>query len=726
MAKVVGGGAKKILYTLNTLKKIGIKKSAKALLSNNTCKACGLGMGGQLGGMTNELGEFPSVCNKSIQAQSSDIQAAIPNEIFKHSVDELRELSPHELEHIGRLNTPLYKAKGAQHFKPVDWDWAIDYGAQKFQAVQPDKSFFYTSGRSSNEAGFLLQLAARAYGTNNINNCSYYCHQATSVGLESTIGTGTATIELEDLKACDLIFVIGANPASNHPRFVHQLKNCKDRGGHVIVINPAKEAGLVRFSVPKSAKSILTGGTKIASLYLQPNIGGDLALFKGIAKALIQTTQINDAFIQAYCEDFDQFKVDIDNTPWQTIIEASGVTKAQIEQCASLYAQSKQVVFAWGMGMTHHTFGSQNVEYIANLAMLRGMLGKRYAGLLPLRGHSNVQGIGTIGVKPVLAQDVFTKIEHCFKIKLKREKGLDTYHALKAAYANTIDCAMIMGGNLYQASPNSPWVAQALDKINFKVFLTTTLNQGHLYGIDSGETLILPVKARDEEPQATTQESMFNYVRMSDGGIQRLDNTRSEVHILAKFAQALMPNSPIDFGAFNTFKNIRSAIADIIPGMAELKNIDVAKAEFHIKGRRLYQPVFKTSSGKARFITCPLPPKNTKQDYPFLLASIRSEGQFNSIIYEEKDSYRHNATRDCLLISPQDIKTLALLEGARVDVISEFGRLNNMRIVAFDITPGNVLAYYPEANVLTGNELDSRSLTPNFKSIKVMVKPTTT
>lgn len=269
---IVGGGAKKILYTLQTVKRIGLKNSAKALSSHNTCKACGLGMGGQRGGMVNEMGEFPSVCNKSVQAQSTDIQPGIPLEVFEHSLADFRELSAHNLEHMGRLNNPIFKAKDSDRYQAVDWDWAIQYAVKKFAATEANRSFMYSSGRSSNEAGFVLQLLARLYGTNNVNNCSYYCHQATGVGLANTIGTGTATVELEDLADCDLIFLIGANPASNHPRFIYQLKNCRERGGQVVVINPAKEPGLVKFAVPKSPKSLLSGGSEIASRYLQPKV----------------------------------------------------------------------------------------------------------------------------------------------------------------------------------------------------------------------------------------------------------------------------------------------------------------------------------------------------------------------------------------------------------------------------------------------------------------------
>src|SRR5690606_19513520 len=262
---IVGGGAKKILHTLANVRRMGLRNSAKALNSKNTCKACGLGMGGQLGGMTDESGDFPSVCNKSIQAQSTDIQAPIPVEVFRHSLAEFRELSGRELEHLGRLDTPLYKPADSNHFRPIGWDEAIALAAARFATVAPARSFFYSSGRSSNEAGFVLQLLARLYGTNNVNNCSYYCHQATGVGLDNSIGTGTATVELEDLDGCDLIFVNGANPASIHPRFIYKLKNCTERGGRVVVINPAREPGLVRFALPKSAKSLIAGGSQIAT-----------------------------------------------------------------------------------------------------------------------------------------------------------------------------------------------------------------------------------------------------------------------------------------------------------------------------------------------------------------------------------------------------------------------------------------------------------------------------
>lgn len=718
--QVIGGGAKKVLYALQTLREIGVGKATKALTSKNTCKACGYGMGGQLGGMTNELGEFPSVCNKSVQAQSTDIQAPIPAGIFEHEIADLAELSGRELEHLGRLNTPLHRRAGDSHYRAVSWDFAIARAAERLRATDPDRSFFYSSGRSSNEAGFVFQLLARAWGTNNVNNCSYYCHQATSEGLKTTIGTGTSTIELEDLTGADLIFVIGANPASNHPRFIHMLKACRDRGGDVIVINPAREPGLVKFAVPKSPGSMLKGGTEIASDYLQPRIGTDVALFKGLMKAVFAAGAEDRAFIDKHAAGADALRADLDAVSWDEIVAACGVSRDDIERVAATYARRQNVVFAWGMGMTHHLNGVANVEAIANLALIRGMVGRRYAGLLPLRGHSNVQGIGTIGVKPVVSEEVFAAMERAFGITLGRAKGFDTMAGLEAAERGAIDAAIMMGGNLWGATPDATFATRAMEQIGFKLYLTTTINRGHVNGLGDGEVLVLPVTARDEEWSPTTQESMFNYVRLSDGGIRRLDNVKPETVILCNIAKALLPDSPIDWEAFKSHPKVRAAIAATVPGLEALADIDVAKREFHIGRRVLHEPAFGTGDARAHFVVTPMP-QRPAADFPLVLATVRSEGQFNTMIYEEHDSYRYGAARDAVMLNREDMAAFGLAAGQRVTLRSPNGTME-ASVMPFDLPRGSALAYYPEANVLAGTAVDPRSKTPAFKSIPVAVE----
>jgi len=724
MVQTVGGGPKKILYALQTMQRMGPRRAAKALTSKNACKACGLGMGGQLGGMTNEAGDFPSVCNKSVQAQSTDIQDAIPEAVFDYSLSDFQELSGREMETLGRLATPIYKAKDSQTFTPLDWDSAMALAAEKLMATDPARSFFYSSGRSSNEAGFLFQLFARLYGTNNVSNCSFYCHQATGVALGETIGTGTATVELADLGHCDMIFVIGANPASNHPRFIHQLKACRDRGGEVIVINPAKEPGLVKFALPKSPKSLLKGGDEIASLYVQPKVGGDIALFKAVAKALIELDAVDTGFTDQYTSGYTDFHRDIEDADWDTLTSACGVTKDDILELAHRYSRAKSAVFAWGMGMTHHLHGVENIEYIAALALMRGMIGRPGAGLLPLRGHSNVQGIGTIGVKPVLPEDIVRRMETAFDIRLPEARGLDTMASMQAAHRGEMDAAVIMGGNLYAANPSETWARDALDRIGFKLFLTTTLNKGHVNGHDNSDTLVLPVTARDEEWEPTTQESMFNFVRLSDGGITRFDSVRPESVILADLAGRVLPDCPLDFSVFGKHSELRKAIAESVPGMEALASIDVAKSEFHVRNRLMHTPVFNTSDQRARFQTRPLPKTGSVggKAADFTLMTVRSEGQFNSIIYEEKDSYRGITSRWTVMLSPDDMADLHISAGDTVDLVSDHGTMTAVTAQPFDLPRGAAMAYYPEANCLTGCAVDPRSKTPAFKSVPIRVE----
>ena len=397
MKKTVSGFSS-ITAALKIASKVGFGNFYQSITSRNTCKTCALGMGGQKGGMTNEVSSFPEICKKSIQAQLTDIQKAIPESYFKeNTIDDFKRITPRKLERCGRLNTPLYKNKLSNHYTPISWNKALEKIIITLQQTDPEKTFFYSSGRSSNEAAFLLQLFVRAYGTNNINNCSYYCHQASGVGLSATIGSGTATVVLEDLRKSDMIWVIGSNPSSNHPRLLKELLHCRRRGGKVIIVNPIKEPGLVRFNVPSDWKSMLFGDNQIATDFVQPNIGGDIALFKGIAKVLIESENIDMEFIEHHTSGYQSYSKDIMKTSWVDITKSSGIDRGQIDHLADLYLSAENVIFSWAMGITHHEHGVENVESIVNLALLRGMIGKKNAGLLPLRGHSNVQGVGSMG-----------------------------------------------------------------------------------------------------------------------------------------------------------------------------------------------------------------------------------------------------------------------------------------------------------------------------------------
>lgn len=715
------GGWHAIKYTWKKAREVGgVWKLWKAMRSKNACKTCALGMGGQHGGMVNERGSFPEVCKKSLQAMAADMQGAIQPEFWStYSLPQLQSFTPKDLEYCGRLVQPVLAKKGSQYYEPISWDAAFEKITSKLKSLTAAETFWYFSGRSSNEAGFLLQLMARMYGTNNVNNCSYYCHQASGVGLVSSVGSGTATLVLDDVEHADCVFIIGGNPASNHPRLMSTLMSIRNRGGKVVVFNTVKELGLVNFRVPSSPWSLFFG-TKIATQYIQPHIGGDLALLTGVAKRVVELGAHDRDFLANYCDGADVWLQHLATISWDEIIAKSGVTREEIDAIADTYIAAKNVVFSWTMGVTHQIHGVQTVQAIVNLALLRGMVGRPNAGLMPIRGHSNVQGIGTMGVTPKLRDAIFDRLQQHYGVQLPTTPGLDTLACMDGAYERQLKFGFCLGGNLYGSNPDAHYARESLGRLEQLVYLSTTLNTGHAHGL-AEETIILPVLARDEEPQATTQESMFNYVRLSDGGPSRLAGPKSEVEVIATIAERVMPPGPIDWSAMRNTGRIRETIAKVVPGMEKIADIDRTKQEFQIDGRTFHEPKFPTKTGRAVIHCHELPPL-TGAPGELRLMTVRSEGQFNTVVYETEDLYRGQDRRDVILIHPDDMTTLGLHHDQRVTVRSATGEMRNILARSYDdIRPGNALMYYPESNVLVPRTIDPLSRTPAFKNIAITV-----
>jgi molybdopterin-dependent oxidoreductase alpha subunit len=705
------GGLPAIKYVLSHAWGTGeFTQTLQRLRSKNTCKTCALGMGGQNGGMVNEAGHFPEVCKKSVQAQAADMQPAIPEAYFAaNDLASLRALSSREAENLGRLAYPIALHPGEDHFRRIGWDQALDIAGSGLRTADPRRTFWYASGRSGNESAFLMQLVARAYGSPNIHNCSFYCHNASSVALADIYGSGTASVTLEDLGQADLVVLAGANPASNHPRLMTQLIHLRRRGGKVIVVNPISELGLRRFRLPSDARS-LAAGSHVSDLYLQPRIGGDIALYT----ALLKLVQWDEDFVANHTSGSEALREHLADLSVDELARDAGLTTDDLQAAADLISGAERGVLMWCMGLTHHEYGTDNIRALGNLGLARGYLGKPGAGLMPIRGHSNVQGVGSMGVAPAL-KDAFAKeLEKRFGVTV--ESGQDTFASMQAAHDGAIDAAVLVGGNLWGSNPDAQWAAHALQRIPTVVSLTTKLNPGHFHG--NGQTMVvLPVFARDEEEQATTQESMFNYVRLSSGGQPFCEGElRSETDVLASLAEQAMGRHRFDWAELRSHASLRDAISAVVPGYEALGRIE-SEGEFQVAGRTFHHPRFPTDDGRAHFHVVELPPAVEG----FQMMTIRSEGQFNTVVYDEEDLYRGNARRDVVMLNAVDAALNGIREGDLVEVSSTTGTMT-VRAAIIDIARRSLAMYYPEANALVPPRLDPHSRTPAFKSVPVTLR----
>lgn len=715
-----GGGFPAIAYTVRKAFASGNPVGfARRMRSRNACKTCALGMGGQRGGLVNEAGHFPEFCKKSVQAQAGDMHAAIDERFFASTpIARMERMTSAELERLGRLAFPVIADEGDRHFRRIGWDEALDRTSAALRATSPHEAFFYSSGRSSNEAAFLLQLVARAYGSANIHNCSFYCHNASSVALTQVYGSGAGSLTLDDVAQADFAMVVGANPASNHPRLITQLVGLRRRRGSVIAVNPLRELGLVRFRIPSDWRSLLFS-SDVCDLYLQPHAGSDVALLKALLKGVVEAGGVDEQFVASHTDDWDAVRADIEATSWDELVAACGVPRAQVDEAVRLLLRARRGIFLWAMGLTHHANGVDNVLALSNLALARGWLGRPGCGLLPIRGHSNVQGVGSVGMTPALRGAFARALETAYGIAIPPEPGLDTYASMLAAERGQMRASVLLGGNLFASNPDRAWASAALRAIPFSVSLTTKLNEGHVHGRGKS-AILLPVLARDEESQPTTQESMFSYVRLSEGGTPSVrGELRSEVEVIAAIAERVLPPGRFDWPALRSHRALRQEIARVTPGYGAIGDIDGTREEFHVAGRVFHQPAFATPNGRARFHVTPLPDFHPGPG-EFRLMTLRSEGQFNTVVYEEEDPYRGNRRRDVVMMAQADADRLGVREGDPVAVETDIGRMRVV-VAVVDIAPGNLAMYYPEANAIVPRRIDERSKTPAFKSIVARV-----
>ncbi len=640
--------------------------------------------------------------------------------------------------------------QASDRYLPISWDEALKrIGATLRALPRPDMAEFYTSGRASNEAAFLYQLFAREYGTNNFPDCSNMCHEATSVGLPESIGVGKGTVTLEDFDHCDAVFCIGHNPGTNHPRMLTTLREVSKRGAPILVFNPLRERGLERFTSPQHPMEMLTlSSTPIASTYYLVKVGGDIAVLKGIMKTVLALDAkslaeggpgvLDRDFIRNHTTGIDALLADLDATSWDAIEEASGLSRSDIEAAGNIYAKAERVIINYGMGITQHRHGTGNVQQIANLAMLRGNIGRQGAGISPLRGHSNVQGDRTVGITEIPSDALLNGLARTFGFEPPRNKGHNAIEAVEAIRDGRSKALVCLGGNLAVAMADPEVTFKAMRNLDLAVHIATKLNRSHL--LLAKQSFILPCLGRTEidlqatGPQSITVEDSMSMVHASRGGLKPAsEHLKSEPAIIAELALATLPNTRVKWAELiSDYGKIRDCIEAVFPEFGDF-NARIKKPG----GFRLYvaasEREWRTPTKKANFLVHPgvdEDPRGSDRD-ALTLATIRSHDQYNTTIYGLNDRYRGiTGRRDVVFVNERDLSSRGLKHGDLVDITvapdagSKPGKrvMRNLTAVAFHIAQGSVAAYYPEANVLVAiDHYDVKSGTPSYKSTPVLI-----
>jgi molybdopterin-dependent oxidoreductase alpha subunit len=665
-----------------------------------------------------------------------------PDFFAQHSATELWGWSDHALEDAGRLTHPLRYDPDTDHYQVIGYEEAFARVGAALRALDhPDQAEFYASGRTSNEAAFLWQLYVRAFGTNNFPDCSNMCHEATSTGLPQSIGIGKGTVTLEDFEAADAIFCIGHNPGTNHPRMLSSLRDAARRGAAIVVANPMKERGLERFQSPQHVGDMMKrAGVNLASAYHQVRVGGDMAMLKGMMKCLFEwdaaalaegrTPVIDHAFVAEHTTGYDALVADIAGVGWDEIVAASGLPRSEIESMARTYAEAKSVILCYGMGITQHRYGTQNVQQIANLLLLRGNFGRPGAGICPLRGHSNVQGDRTVGITELPTEAFLQRLDRAFGIAAPRAHGHNAVEAFKAMADGRARAILSLGGNLAVAMPDPEACFAAYRRMDLAVTVVTKFNRTCL--LHAKETIILPCLGRTEQdvqasgPQSITVEDSMSMVHASRGKLKPVaDGLLSEPAIVAGLAKATLGESAIDWdGMVADYDRIRDKIAEVFPDFGAFND----RVRVPLGFRLTVGPsdrVWNTPDGKAHFLTHPGVDGTGKAEAPLLLTTIRSHDQYNTTIYGNNDRYRGiTGRRDVVFVNADDLAEAGLSHGDRVDVVARPGRvLGGQVAVAHPIARGSVAAYYPEANHLIDLfDHDPASGTPAYKSVAVTLR----
>ena len=693
-------------------------------------------------------------CENGVKAVAAEATSkrVTPEFFAEHTVTSLMEQTDFELEQHGRLTHPMVYDAKHDKYRQIEWSEAFAMIGRHLRALDnPNRAAFYTSGRASNEAAFLYQLFVRAYGTNNFPDCSNMCHEATSRGLPTTIGVGKATVVLDDFEHADTILIFGHNAATNHPRMLGELRECARRGAKIVSINPLRERGMERFTSPQHPVEMLTGSsTKIASMFLQPKLGGDFALIKGMAKRLVEmddvtvlhghTRLIDVDFVREHTDGYDAFAEDLRAQSWADIVAESGISYEDIDALTQVYAKGERVIACWGMGLTQHKNSVPTIQILSNLMMMRGNIGRPGAGLLPVRGHSNVQGNRTVGIEERPEQEFLDKLKEVFGFEPPRHHGYDVVKTIGAMLEGKVKVFVGLGGNFATATPDTLRTFEALRQCDLTVNIATKLNRSHL--VHGKDSLILPTIGRTEidmqhgVAQGVTVEDSVCMVHVSFGmNTPASPHLRSETAIVAHMAEATLGSDRIDWLWYaQDYARIRDVIEKVLVGFENYNERVAVPGGFHLTPPANHR-VWHTPSGKAEFkinqIEKDTPIHRARLAYGddlLVMMTTRSHDQYNTTIYGLDDRYRGVfGLRRVVFINAADLARLGFKAGQKVDITSvwEDGvrrHVEDFELVEYDIPVGCIGAYYPETNPLVPLESTGDDCgTPTSKSVPVLL-----
>ncbi|MCI4671623.1 MAG: FdhF/YdeP family oxidoreductase [Bacteroidia bacterium] len=725
----------------HTFKEMGVWKSLKALMHMNQkdgfdCPGCAWP------DPDKKRSSFAEYCENGAKALAEEAtnQRVDPDFFALHSIEEIASWSDYKIGKSGRITHPVILRPGKDHYEAIEWEEAFEEIAKQLNALEsPDEAVFYTSGRSSNEAAFLYGLFARAYGTNNMPDCSNMCHESSGVALKESLGIGKGSVLLEDFEKAEVVMILGQNPGTNHPRMLSALEKCKKNGGKIVAINPLIEAGLKRFKNPQKLVGYTGSGTELADHYLQVKINQDIPLLKAIMKKLYlrdkQGEPIFDHdFIHNNTRGYESLIMDLATYQLEELIERSGVDEAYIDQVVDLLASSKKIIICWAMGLTQHKNGVENIRECVNLLLLKGSIGKEGAGTCPVRGHSNVQGDRSVGIVSKTTPQVAESIEKAFGFKSPEGKGLDTVHSIEAMHEGRAKVFFALGGNFLSAAPDTLYTAKALQNCELTVSVSTKLNRTHTL---AGRTsIILPTLGRSEKDlkngkaRKLSVENSMGKVHATKGLLKPAsDQLMSEPEIIARLAKHTLQSKVkvnwLEMG--ENYELIREKIAEVVSGFEDYNEKISSKNSFYLPNNARKGDWSSLPYGQAHFANCALPEHSLEKD-EFLLMTIRSHDQFNTTIYGLNDRYRGvKNERRVLFMNIDDMERMGLKKQDLVNISSEYDGVKRVAeqflVIPYSIPKQNLACYFPESNVLVPlMHFADKSHTPISKSIKVKLE----